>query len=186
MREGDKNTITGLSLSRWGTDAYDFILLIVNHLTKMAQYIPVTSVLHICRKNIPRRSLCTSSAQTNIWPAQEAYQNQACASTPLKQTEGFRNCLREHSDKDSTSLTVLSSGCRSLHQMMALWTLPLNLQLLTMRWKKGWMMVQRWHKWVEEGIWECESDIVRHKDGHKWMLRKKWEEEREEERKKRK
>ncbi len=39
------NMITDLLSSRWETDVYDFILIIVNCLTKIAQYISVIKKL---------------------------------------------------------------------------------------------------------------------------------------------
>jgi len=41
--------ITDLLFSRWETDVYDFILIIVNHLTKMTQYISVTKKLTVIK-----------------------------------------------------------------------------------------------------------------------------------------
>ena len=43
------NMITDLLPSRWGANVYDFILIIVNHLTKMTQYISVTKKLTVIK-----------------------------------------------------------------------------------------------------------------------------------------
>ena len=43
------NMITSLLSSRQETDVYDFILIIVNHLTKMTQYISVTKKLTVIK-----------------------------------------------------------------------------------------------------------------------------------------
>ncbi len=43
------NIITDLLSSRWETNVYNFILIIVNYLTKMTQYISVTKKLTVIK-----------------------------------------------------------------------------------------------------------------------------------------